>query len=155
MPTETHSIDVDGVLDSENVYLDPKFVDHNSLFLREVDHITYDPQAANASQESSFISVNDDQFAHSSSMMTGVSTYLDHPFQSEDVKKLISLRLENEDDKRHYSGIILYYLLIISHYLSLSITTSHYLSLPLTSSHYFSLPLIISHHLSSPLIISH
>ena len=112
MPFETHNIDVDGVLDSENVYLDPKFVNHNSLFLGELDHIIYEPQAENISQESSFISVNND---HSSSMMTGVSTYLDHPFQSEDVRKLISLKLENEDDNKHYSGILLKYLLTISH----------------------------------------
>ncbi len=103
------------MLDSENVYLDPKFVDHNSLFLGELDHVKYEPQAANISQESSFISVNND---HSSSMITGVSTYLDHPFQSEDVRKLISLRLENEDDNKHYSGIIFKHLLIISHSLS-------------------------------------
>jgi len=97
---------VDGVLESENVYLDPNFVDHNSLFLEELDHMIYEPEAVNVSQESSFISVNNDQFAHSSSMVTGVSTYLDHPFQSEDVKNLISLRSENIADNMNYSGII-------------------------------------------------
>ena len=106
VPLETHNIDVDGVLESENVYLDPKFVDHNSLFLEELDHMIYEPEAVNVSQESSFISVNNDQFAHSSSMVTGVSTYLDHPFQSEDVKNLISLRSENIADNMNYSGII-------------------------------------------------
>jgi hypothetical protein len=119
VPLETHNIDVDGVLESENVYLDPKFVDHNSLFLEELDHIIYDPHLETISQESSFVSVNNDQFAHSSSMVTGVSTYLDHPFQSEDVRNLIALRSENTDYNKHYSGI---YSQSLNHLVTYSLT---------------------------------